>query len=167
VIDKIQERPTWGFGRQAMVRVGLVNFLWAHYRESFPHPHNAYLEMLLDNGIVGFLLVIPFYLVMLFYAVRLFLDRRSPLASAVGGVTLALVLALLVASLGSQTFYPREGAVGMWAAIGLMLRVSLERRRVWAEAAELAYAQPEIAYGQVGGLGNGLRRTTAVETTTA
>jgi O-antigen ligase len=167
VVDKIQERPTWGFGRQAMVRVGLVDFLWAHYRESFPHPHNAYLEMLLDNGIVGFFLVIPFYLVMLFLAVRLFLDRQSPLASAVGGMTLALVLALLVASMGSQTFYPREGAVGMWAAIGLMLRVSLERRRVWAETAELAYAQPAIAYGQMSGLGNGLRNTTAAETTIA
>ncbi len=136
VIEKIQERPTWGFGREAMARVGLAQFLWAHYRESFPHPHNAYLEMLLDNGLVGFALVIPFYLVVLFHSVRLFLDRRSPLSSAVGGMATALVLALLVASMGSQTFYPREGAVGMWAAIGLVLRVCLERARVRSQVPE-------------------------------
>jgi O-antigen ligase len=152
VVDKIEERPTWGFGRQAMIRVGLVDYLWAHYRESFPHPHNAYLEMLLDNGLVGFFLVIPFYLVVLFYAVRLFLDRQSALATAVGGMTTALVLALLIASLGSQTFYPREGAVGMWAAIGLMLRVTVERKRVRTAMAEQEQLQPPIAYAQTSGV---------------
>ena len=48
---------------------------------------------------------------------------------AAGGACLALVLALLFGAAGSQTFYPREGAVGMWAAIGLMLRATVERRR--------------------------------------
>ena len=38
---------------------------------------------------------------------------------AVGGATLAIVLALMIASMGSQTFYPREGAVGMWVIIGI------------------------------------------------
>lgn len=150
VIDKIQERPTWGFGREAMVRVGLVDYLWAHYRESFPHPHNAYLEMLLDNGLVGFVLVIPFYLVVLFCAMRLFLDRQSTLASAVGGMTTALVLALLFASMGSQTFYPREGAVGMWAAIGLMLRVTMERKRVLAVMAEQELRRAQLVCTQAG-----------------
>jgi len=31
--------------------------------------------------------------------------------------------------MGSQTFYPREGSVGMWAAIGLLLRVWVERKK--------------------------------------
>jgi hypothetical protein len=33
------------------------------------------------------------------------------------------VLALMIGAFGGQTFYPREGAVGMWAAIGLLLRI--------------------------------------------
>jgi hypothetical protein len=41
----------------------------------------------------------------------------------------ALVLALLIAGMGSQTFYPREGALGIWAAIGITLRVWVERAR--------------------------------------
>lgn len=149
VIEKIQEKPTWGFGREAMARVGLVDYLWNHYRESFPHPHNAYLEMLLDNGLVGFLLVIPFYLVVLFHAVRLFRDRTSPLASAIGGMAAALVLALMIAALGSQTFYPREGAVGMWAAIGLMLRVTVERSRLLAAAPNWPWIRQHVPIDQL------------------
>lgn len=130
ILDKIDESPFIGYGRLAMARTGLKSFLWQKFGESFPHPHNAYLEMLLDNGWIGFLIVMPFYLIVLWHSISLFRDSRSPFFVAIGGVTCALVLALLVASMGSQTFYPREGAVGMWCAIGLMLRVHVERKRV-------------------------------------
>lgn len=130
ILDKIDESPFVGYGRLAMVRTGLKSFLWEKFGESFPHPHNAYLEMLLDNGSIGFLMVIPFYLVVLWHSISLFRDSRSPVFVAIGGVTCALVLALLVASMGSQSFYPREGSVGMWCAIGLMLRVYVARKRV-------------------------------------
>lgn len=131
VIDKILESPAIGYGREAMTRTGLVA---EHADISFPHPHNMYLECLLDNGFVGFAMIIPFYAVVVSHAVRLFLDRTSPLYAAIGGIALALVLALLVAGMGSQTFYPREGAVGMWAAIGLMLRTSIVRLRAMARS---------------------------------
>lgn len=130
IIDKIDESPFIGYGRLAMARTGLKSFLWEKFGENFPHPHNAYLEMLLDNGWIGFLMVIPFYLIVLWHSISLFRDSRSHVFVAIGGVTSALVLALLVASMGSQTFYPREGSVGMWCAIGLMLRVYVERKRV-------------------------------------
>ncbi len=135
VIDKIRESPVIGYGREAMIRTGLAA---EHADISFPHPHNMYLECLLDNGFVGFAMIIPFYAVVFFHAVRLFLDRTRPLYASVGGIALALVLALLVAGMGSQTFYPREGAVGMWAAIGMMLRASVERARAAARVPRLA-----------------------------
>ena len=53
----------------------------------------------------------------------IFMDDTDVVYVAIGGMCLSLVLAFLIASMGSQTFYPREGAVGMWCAIGLMLRV--------------------------------------------
>ncbi len=129
IVDKIGESPVIGFGRQAMKRTGLTAMLFEDFGEEFPHPHNAYLEMLLDNGWVGLLLVLPFYVVILWHGVSLFRDSRSPVFVSAGGVACALVLALLVASLGSQTFYPREGAVAMWCGIGLLLRVYVERSR--------------------------------------
>jgi O-antigen ligase len=133
MIAKIAESPMVGYGRLAMIRTGLAGFLWETYGESFPHPHNAYLEMLLDNGIIGFVLVIPFYLLVVWRSVSLFReDPESPVFVCIGGMTCALVLALLIASFGSQTFYPREGAVGMWCAIGLMFRVWVQRRQAFA-----------------------------------
>jgi O-antigen ligase len=131
VIPKIFESPLFGYGRQAMIRTGTYQKILDDYDggETFPHPHNAYLETLLDNGFFGFFLIIPMYLVILVLAFRVLMDRTDPLYAAVGGACFSLVMALLIASMGSQSFYPREGSVGMWCAIGLMLRVYVERQR--------------------------------------
>ena len=129
VIEKIKKAPILGYGRLAMVTTGITDFLLEEFDEAFPHPHQAYLEMILDNGIVGFLGVIPFYFVALWYSFRLLLDRQDSLACAVGGLACSLILALLIGSFGGQTFYPREGAVGLWAAFGLMFRLAVERAR--------------------------------------
>lgn len=145
VIREIKKAPMFGYGRQAMIRTGIYDWMFDMYGESdaFPHPHNAYLELLLDNGIFGFLCVIPFYVLVVLFAFRLFRDRSDPLFGAVGGVCCALVLALLFAAMGSQSFYPREGSVGMWVAIGLMLRVSLERARSLASGLPLFGGEEE------------------------
>jgi hypothetical protein len=139
VIDKIKEGPVFGFGRCAMITTGVYEriLIQTDGDESFPHPHNAYLEILLDCGLVGFFAVVPFYLVALRNGFRLFLDKTDPLYSAAGGVGSALILALLVSAMGGETFYPREGAVGMWAAMGVMLRVYVERNRAKEEDAPL------------------------------
>ena len=156
VIPKIWESPVFGYGRAAMIRTGMFRKIMDDYGggESFPHPHNAYLELLLDNGFTGFLLVIPFYLAVIWHSFRVLLDRSDPVFAAVGGTACALVLALLIAAMGSQSFYPREGSVGMWAAIGLMLRVAVERRRsrledapLFGEPDEASAIDPEENYG--------------------
>ena len=130
VIDKIAEEPLIGFGRRAMERTGLTTRLRNEFDEDFGHPHNAYLELILDNGWVGACLILPFYVYVLYHAITLFRDMRSRVYAAAGGITLAVVLAFLVGGVGSQTFYPREGALPMWCAIGLLFRVSTERARV-------------------------------------
>ncbi len=127
VLEKIAEGPFIGYGREAMIRTGLSKDLMQNYNESFPHPHNAYLQWMLDNGLIGFIPVFVFYFLMFKYSFRMFRDRENPIVYGTGGISLALLLALLVAGVGSQSFYPREGAVGMWAAMGLMLRVYLDR----------------------------------------
>jgi O-antigen ligase len=132
VLDKIQDNPVIGYGRLAMQRTGLTQFLIEEEDENFAHPHNAYLEQLFDGGILGFLGVIPLYAVLLWKSFRLFLDRSEPLYGVAGGMACALLLALMIGSMGGQTFYPREGAVGMWAAIGVALRLSVERLRCQA-----------------------------------
>jgi O-antigen ligase len=146
VIDKIQESPLIGYGKEAMISTGLSGMLMSRYGESFPHPHQAYLEILLDNGLLGFLIVVPFYLAVFWRSFKLVLVREDPLVCAVGATAFCLIAALLTGAMGGQTFYPREGSVGMWAAIGLMLRVSVEWSRsveygepMFGEAEEVSY----------------------------
>jgi len=135
VIEKIEERPWVGYGRLAMYHTGLVRYSFENLGEPFGHPHNAFLELLLDNGLLGFAPIFGFYVLVLWNALQLFHDSRSPIFVATGGIALSLVGAFLVATVGGQTFYPREESVGMWCAMGLALRVGYERKRLLAQAA--------------------------------
>ena len=126
VVEEIGKSPWIGHGRQGMVTTGIRDQLLMEYEESFPHPHQAYLELLLDNGIAGFLLVMPIFLYAVWLSIRQVMDREDPLVCAIGCAALCLLLALLIGAFGGQTFYPREGSVGMWAAIGLMLRAHVQ-----------------------------------------
>ena len=132
VWEKITEAPFFGYGRVAMQNEGLTLQIKKEHGEgeSFPHPHNAYLEWLLDNGFVSAIPVWLFYLLMLKYAWILFRDDSNKIYVVTGGVALSLLAAFLIASTGSQTFYPREGALGMWVAIGLLMRIYIERSKV-------------------------------------
>lgn len=127
VIEMIQNSPWIGYGKEAMQSTGIASHLLTEYGEVFPHPHNAYMQLLLDNGIIGAVWILAFYALIVKYSYQLFRDNRCPEFIAAGGCALALVLALLIASTGSQTFYPREGALGMWCAIGLMLRLHVQK----------------------------------------
>lgn len=142
VIKKIAQRPLVGFGRQGMIQSGTAKWVEENLGDSFPHPHEAYLEMLLDNGLIGFFCVVPIYFIAIKRSAGLFLDRSDPIYEAAGGTALALVLALLLAAFGAQTLYPREGVVGMWAAIGIALRVWVERAR--RDAGEPAFGEEEV-----------------------
>jgi O-antigen ligase len=136
VLDKIAESPVQGYGREAMVRTGLTAFLRATFGESeaFPHPHNAYLEWLLDNGFLGMVPVALFFGIVLVWSAMLFRDTANPLCAAVGGMAFSLLLAQLLGAIGSQHFYPHESTVGMWAAIFLMLRVWTARSHLSTSA---------------------------------
>jgi O-antigen ligase len=122
VLDEIGKNPLFGYGKESMIRTGLSKLLMTRYHENFPHPHNMYLQWTLDNGLLGLIPVLIFYFTILKYSLRLFKDRENQENELIGAITLSLVIALFVAGFGSQTFYPREGAVAMWCAIALTIR---------------------------------------------
>jgi O-antigen ligase len=130
VIDKISESPLIGYGRLAMERTGLTEYLGQAVGEgeAVAHPHNMYLETLIDNGILGSLPILLFWGAMVIYSGKLFRSDNR-LYSAVGGLALSLILAQLLTGIGSQHFYPRESTLGVWAAMFLMLRVYVEEKR--------------------------------------
>lgn len=131
-IEKIWDRPLLGFGREAMQNTGLSMHMAELYgaEEAFPHPHNAYLQWFMDNGILLGFSTVVLYLLLWKMAYTVFVSEFDTLQSTIGGVAFVLIGALLIASFGSQSFYPREGSVGMWCAIGLMLRVFVDRSHV-------------------------------------
>jgi len=132
VIDQIVESPMVGYGRLGMKRSGLTQWLRSNYGVRFPHPHNMYLETLLDNGILGSLPIFIFWGMMALYSARLFRSNNR-LYSLVGGLAFSLIMAQSLAGLGSQHFYPRETTLGMWAATFLLLRVYVEEKRARAD----------------------------------
>jgi len=131
VWESIKEAPFIGYGREAMANIGITLRMREMYGkfDSFPHPHNAYLQWIQDNGFLGAIPVFLLYLIFLKYAWSLFRDSSNKIYVVTGGVSFALLMSFFIASVGSQTFYPREGAVGMWVGIGLLLRVHIERNK--------------------------------------
>jgi O-antigen ligase len=129
VVAKIQEAPFIGFGRMAMIRTGIASRLWREYQDTFPHPHNAYLELLLDTGIIGALPILIMYCLFLKRSFSLFMDKKETILMVTGGLALCLLLSNMVAAIGAQTFYPRESTTAMWCAISLMMRVWINRER--------------------------------------
>ena len=129
VIEKISEEPWTGYGRLAMMRTGIANFLVTNYGETFPHPHNAYLEQILDNGFPAALFV--FFIFFLFWkrSISMIRHTHNPNAIKAGGALGSILTAQLIASIGAQSFYPNADVVSLWAAIGLMLRVGYSRGR--------------------------------------
>ncbi|QUM81036.1 O-antigen ligase family protein [Moritella sp. 5] len=131
VLESIKEAPFFGYGREAMGNIGITLRMRREYGEydTFAHPHNAYLQWVLDNGVVGAIPVFLLYFLLLKYSWSLFRDRTESIYVATGGLSFALLLAFLIASIGSQSFYPREGSVAMWVGIGILLRVYIERSK--------------------------------------
>jgi len=134
VIDKIGESPLVGYGRLAMNRTGLFALIESeHPGAGAPQPHNMYLETLLDNGVLGSIPILLFWGILVVYAARLFRSNNR-VCSAVGGLALSLMLAQLVAGIGSQHFYPEESTLGAWAGMFLAVRVYVEQTRLREEA---------------------------------
>lgn len=128
-LKQFWKAPLMGHGRLAIIRTGVSREAIEDLGEPFGHPHNAYLEQLVDNGISGLVIILLFYLSVVRKSFSLLRDKSDPLYVAMGSVALALILAQLITSLTAQSFYPRQGVVGMWCAIGLMLRVYVEREK--------------------------------------
>jgi O-antigen ligase len=123
VLEKISEAPILGYGRHAMQTTGLASFLYVEHGELFPHPHNAYLELVLDNGLLLAIPVLLYFLWFIREGISLLKRKDQEIITSLGGTTLAFLLGQLVGCLAGQSFYPMISQVSMWAMIFIMFRV--------------------------------------------
>lgn len=149
VVAEIEKSPWVGHGRRAMLRTGVGAFLSVNYAETFPHPHNAYLELLLDNGWIMATPIFIFYLVLLVYSLSLFRDSENKIYIVAGAIGFSFIFTQLLGSVGAQSFYPRTGTFSMWCAMGLMLRVYVERERLRAYSRKSKIPREELTLWEI------------------
>ncbi len=133
VIEQIKNAPFFGHGYFAIITTGASLEFYKKWDFPYYHPHNAYLQLIVDNGIFLAFPIFIFHLIMLKYAWSLFRDTDSSIYVLAGTSGTALVLTFLLGSLSGQSFYPEERSFGMWCCMMLMLRVYVERKKVWGK----------------------------------
>jgi O-antigen ligase len=123
-IDYIAQSPLIGYGRLAIWRTGLYDQILVHEGSVPNHPHNAYLEMLLDSGIIGLGLVFVFLIGIPIMVLRGMHTNYLPLLVA-RDCGLISAIALLVMGCTGQSFFPREGVFLSLCGYGLMMGASM------------------------------------------
>lgn len=132
-IAQISERPVFGAGRLAILHTPMFDEVMAYTHGTCPnHPHNAYLELLMDAGVIGTLMIAPIYVGILLIGANLLRAKDDPLARAVGGAALGCTGMLVIAGLGSQTFFGTQvSTISLWITAALAVRMWTERRAAW------------------------------------
>lgn len=128
VLNRIQERPLIGYGFFGIVNSGASGEYFERYQWGYYHPHNAYLQLLVDNGLVLSLPLLIFFVLITRYAWTLFRHAEVPEHMMSGAACFALVFAFLVGGITGQSFYPEERSFGMWCSIALLLRAWVDSR---------------------------------------
>lgn len=127
VMDAIKEAPITGYGRKAMQRIGISLRLAAELNEVFPHPHNAYLQIILDNGILLALPILIFYFIACGRAFMLFRRGEGVLGIVTGAICFAFLFSFLLGAVAQQSFYPPSSSVIILCAMGITFRLHAEK----------------------------------------
>lgn len=132
--EKIMRSPVIGYGRFAINRTDLHPAILALEGSVPAHPHNAYLEVWLDSGILGMLIVVAVLVAIGMMALSLLRVRGDPLVEIVGGVGLVAIVNTMALSMSSNFLYPKESMLWLFCSCGLVIRVWTLRqgRAAWS-----------------------------------
>jgi O-antigen ligase len=118
LLPEIWHSPIWGNGLHSVlwaepVRAGLM------FR--VVHPHNAYLQALLDVGLVGMALLCAYFVHVWKGFRKLSKDQsQSPEIRGFFQGAAAGLIALMVANFAGSSLYPEVEQVFLWMAVGMM-----------------------------------------------
>jgi O-antigen ligase len=139
VFEQIPGSPLFGWGRRAMLRTAIYGKLMATDGVCPSHPHNAYLEVMLDSGLAGLVIVGALYAYLFVMAIRMGRFNDEPLTHAVSGMVLAIMGSLLITGLSAQSLFPTVSMMTMWCACGMLMRIT----HLWTQ--RLAALQAEAS----------------------
>ena len=144
VIAEANKSPVIGHGREAMQRTGIVARLKDDLNiTTFGHPHNAYLQLYIDTGFVGVFFVGWFFWLLGRRSMKVFAHPPNMTMGMVASMSLSFLVVNLTASLGSQSFYPKQGATLYWIVICLTMSYLFRK-----QSAQNRQPQP-AAHGQL------------------
>jgi O-antigen ligase len=121
ILPEVLKTPPWGSG--------LESIMWSRamrMEETFlvAHPHNAFLQVYMDLGVIGALLVLAFW----FYTTRGFwrLSKDERLVPEMQGFFEGAAIGFVsffIAGMAGSSFLPVPEQVYLWLAVGLMYGV--------------------------------------------
>lgn len=127
LVPDILQSPIWGHGLQSI--------LWSPAMRSghmleVTHPHSAFIQAVLDLGVVGLVLMLAFWLGHVWRNFRR-LARDPALSPELGGFfegAAAGLLAVTVANVAGSSFFPVPEQSFLWLAVGMMYGMRLRLR---------------------------------------
>jgi hypothetical protein len=115
IITSDLAKTSFGGGRWTFPRAAIKEY------PGIAHPHNAYLELILDAGVMGFIPVFSVYLLMFS---RFFIGARMFRSSKYNLIYTAAMLALgcrFIMAMSGGSFYPLPHLLFMWQVLGFSL----------------------------------------------
>lgn len=131
LMPEVLNSPPWGNGLESTM---WSHAIWAQQILEVTHPHNAYLQAILDMGVIGLLLLLAYYL-HVFRRLRE-LGSNAYLSPTLRGFYQGAVAGLacfLVTGFAGSSLRPTPEFSFLWIAIGMMYGQLLRRPEGTAE----------------------------------
>ena len=82
------------------------------------NPHNAYIELLIDAGIISLIIIVSYYYVILRNAFHMLKHTTEAHLKENLYACIVSILCFLIAGMAGQSFFPRYSTVFLWVVLG-------------------------------------------------
>jgi O-antigen ligase len=131
LMPEVLKSPPWGNGLESTM---WSNAVWSEQMLAVTHPHNAYMQAVLDMGVIGLVLLLAYYLHV--YRRLRELGSNPYLSPTLRGFyqgAVAGLLCFLVTGFAGSSLRPTPEFSFLWVAIGMMYGQLLRRPERAAE----------------------------------
>lgn len=125
-LNQFADSPMIGRGRYTILRTGMYDAIYDVAGSVPTHPHNSYLEILIDAGVIGLSICLIGMAGIARAGFTLMRHRHDPLMTAVGAIGLIGVVTELSAGVAGSSFYPGQSAVPYLCVWGVLLRAVVD-----------------------------------------
>src|SRR6185295_10127761 len=131
LLPEVLKNPFFGSGHSSILWSEAMRMGGGQTVLLVTHPHNAFLQALLDMGIVGLVLICAYYVHVYRRARALAADSAlSPTLRGFFSGTAAALVALLAMGIVDSALTPRSEQAFLWLAIGMMYGLYARRPAV-------------------------------------